>query len=278
MKSFVRAYAVSTLLALCVLTSALAASSAESTGLPDGDEIVANVNARDEGESVVRNLTMTLTDKRGKERVRETIDFRKYYGDEKRSVLFFLSPANIRDTGFLTFDYPDPDKDDDQWLYLPAARKVRRISASDRGDYFLGTDFTYEDIKKESKYEAGDYNFVTVGQEDVDGVSCYVIEGTPKNESIAEELGYGKVRSWIDPKVWMPRKAEFWDVRGNPLKTVHTLKIDNVDGIWTAMHIVVHNHKTDHTSDFTFSNVDYQKPVDDDLFSERALRRGVQGD
>ena len=94
---------------------------------------------------------MELIDRRGKSRVRETMGYRRYYGEEKRTVLFYQSPTNVRGTGFLTYDYPNADTDDDQWLYLPALRKVRRISSSDRGDYFLGTDFTYEDIKKETR-------------------------------------------------------------------------------------------------------------------------------
>jgi len=244
---------------------------------PTADEIIAKMNARDEGEHVTRKLTMTLTDKRGKERVRETIGYRKYFGDEKRTVLFYLSPANIRDTGFMTYDYPEYEVDDDQWLYLPAARKVRRISASDRGDYFLGTDFSYEDIKKESKIEARDYTFTLLGQEELDGVMTYHVEGIPKNEDIAQELGYGKVQLWVDGGIWMPRKAEFWDVRMNPLKTVRTRDIKQVDGIWTAHHIVATNHKTGHTSDFRFEEIDYNTDVDDTVFTQRALRRGVTG-
>ena len=141
--------------ALALVVSVLFVSFAkadEIAQLPSADDIIAQVNARDDGEQVTRTLRMELIDRRGKSRVRETMGYRRYYGEEKRTVIFYQSPTNVKGTGFLTYDYPEADKDDDQWLYLPALRKVRRISAADRGDYFLGTDFTYEDIKKESEH------------------------------------------------------------------------------------------------------------------------------
>jgi len=245
--------------------------------LPEGLTIVKKVNARDEGEYVSRKLTMEMIDKRGKKRVRDTFGYRRYYGEEKRSVIFYTSPANIKDTGFLTFDYPDPAQDDDQWLYLPAMRKVRRISSSDRGDYFLGTDFTYDDIKKEGKFAIEDYTFKTVGEEKIDGHHCFIVESAPIDEKTAKELGYGKVKSWIDSEIWMGRKVEFWDIRQNPLKTLNLSNIEQVDGIWTALNLEIRNHKTGHTTRFTFAEVDYKAPVNDDVFTERALKRGIRG-
>ena len=263
--------------ALVAIVSVLFASFAnadEVPGLPSGDDIIAAVNARDDGAQVTRSLTMELIDRRGKSRVRETKAYRRYYGDEKRTVLFYQSPTNVKGTGFLTYDYPDANTDDDQWLYLPALRKVRRISASDRGDYFLGTDLSYEDIKKESRVAAEDYTFVTLGTEEVDGYLTYVVEGVPVDSETAEELGYGRVQWRIDPEIWMSRKTEMWDVNGNALKTVRNQNIEDVQGIWTTMRLTAVNHKTGHSTVFTFADVDYQTPVDDSMFEQRALRRG----
>lgn len=254
------------------LSPALSSAQAD---LPKGDEIARRINARDEGEAVSRTLLMEMVDRRGKKRERETRSFRKYYGPEKRTVFFYLRPKNIKDAAFLTYDYPEANRDDDQWLYLPAMRKVRRISASDRGDYFMGTDLTYEDIKKEAKVGIEDYTWKTVREETVDGHRCYVVESIPVNDKVAKELGYGRVLRWVDAEIWMVRKGEFWDIRGNPLKTVHTRDIRKVDGIWTAHRIEVENQKTGHRTLFTFSEVDYEKGVHDDLFTERALRRGL---
>jgi len=241
----------------------------------NGDNIAANINLRDEGNALSRNLLMEMTDRSGKTRIRNTKSFRKYYGQDKRTVLFYISPSNVKDTAFLTFDYSEAGRDDDQWLYLPAMRKVRRISASNRGDYFLGTDFTYEDIKKESKVSIEDYTRKTLREELLDGIRTYVVESVPVNENIAKELGYGRVMQWVDAEIWMVRKAKFWDVRGKILKTIHTHDISQVQGIWTSHRLEVINHKTGHKTLFTFSNVDYKSDVKDKVFSQRALKRGM---
>ncbi len=243
--------------------------------LPSGESVVERVNARHDGVTLTRDLTMKLIDRRGKERKRETRGFRKYFGDEKRTAIFYLSPNNIRDTAFLTYDYAQADRDDDQWLYLPALRKVRRISASDRGDYFLGTDFTYEDIKKESKIAAEDYRFRTLRADSVDGHTVWVVEATPISEEVAKELGYGRVVLWVDAKIWISRLTEFWDTRGEPLKTTRSLEIREIDGIWTSHRLEVDHHQTEHRTIFTFSEVQYDLEIDDNLFTEGSLRRGL---
>ena len=242
---------------------------------PSGDEIANNINARDEGVSLVRTLTMEMTDKRGKQRIRKTRGFRKYFGDEKRTAIYYLSPKNVKDTAFMIYDYADTSIDDDQWLYLPAMRKVRRISASDRGDYFLGTDFTYEDIKQESKVSIADYTRKTIGEEMIDGHQTYIVESTPVDKVTAKELGYSKVKQWVDAGIWIVRKAEFTSLRNKPLKTIYTKDIKQIQGIWTAHLLEAVNHKTRHTTKFIFSDIDYQTEISDDLFTERALRRGL---
>ena len=240
-----------------------------------GREVMEQVAARDDGIQVTRTLTMELTDRRGKTRVRTTHGFRKYFGGEKRTVLFYTSPANIKDTAFLTYDYPDATIDDDQWLYLPAARKIRRISASDRGDYFLGTDFSYEDIKNENKPNLADYHHKRLGIEIIDGAECIVVEGIPVSDKVSRELGYGRVLTWVDPTFWMPRKSEFWDIKNNPLKIIHVKDIRLVDGIWTSHEIHAENYKTGHKTRFSFSDVDYKSEVKDSWFETRQLRRGL---
>jgi hypothetical protein len=242
--------------------------------LPQGAWIVEQINAVDDGEFVSRKLTMRMIDRRGKERIRETIGYRKYFGDEKRTVLFYLAPANVKDTAFLTYDYREPSADDDQWLYLPALRKVRRISASDRGDYFLGTDFTYEDIKKEGKIEPGDFHFTTTQADQIGEINSYLVEAVPQSDAIAKELGYGRTRFWVDASNWIVIRAEYWDTKGRPLKTLVTKDIRQIDGIWTRHDLTIDNHKTGHKTIFTFSEVDYRSEVKDAVFTKRALSKG----
>ncbi len=267
----------SAILAVMVIGSVIFNSEqTQASDLPLGNDIIKNVIARDEGEFVTRNLTLALTDRRGKVRLQETKSFRRYFGKEKRTVLFYTAPANIRGTAFLTYDYPDVNIDDDQWLYMPALRKVRRISVSDRGDYFLGTDLTYEEIKKENKVEFSDYHYKTLGTETIDGITTYTVEGTPVDDIIAKELGYSKVIWSIDPEIWISRKVELWDRNGNHLKTITNHDIDKIDDIWTVQKIHVVNHKTGHKSMLTFSNINYKAAVSDNMFKQNMMRRGIR--
>jgi len=205
--------------------------------------------------------------------------YRKYYADEKRTILFYKKPTNVKGTSFLTFDYPQTEKDDDQWLYLPALRKVRRISASDRGDYFLGTDFTYEDIKLEGKLDLSDYSFESLKLESltlVDGVSVetVLVRGTPKTREIAKELGYGKTEFSVDLKTGLIVKANYWDTKMKHLKTLNISDVREIDGLITRHKMAIDNHKTGHRTEFVFSNVDYIISVKDSLFSKRAMKQG----
>ncbi|MCK7597755.1 outer membrane lipoprotein-sorting protein [Microbulbifer sp. CAU 1566] len=241
-----------------------------------GQTIMQAVDARPEGITQRANLTLTLTDRRGRKRIQQTIVQRKYYGADKRQVLYYLEPTNVRDTAFLTYDYADPNTEDEQWLYLPALRKTRRISASDRGDYFLGTDLTYEEMKRQNKISLQDWRFTRIEESLVDGINTIVVEGTPVNEQVAEELGYGRARWYVDPATHTIRRSENFDVQGNPLKTAIFTDVRKIDDIWTVHEITVDNHKTGHQTHLLISDVAYDTPLDDERFEERTLRRGVR--
>ncbi len=243
--------------------------------LPDANAIVHQTQIRDDGNFLTQDVRLVLISKNGKSRIQDTKVYRKYYGEERRQAIFYTSPSNISGTGFLVIDYPVKDKDDDQWLYLPALRKTRRISAANRGDYFLGTDLTYEDIKLGPKLSDEDYVHTTSGMEDIDGHPCYIIESTPTDQRTSKELGYSKTKSWIDKDIWIVRKAEFWDIGGNSLKTIFVKDIEKIEGIWTPRQFHIINHKTGHMTDFIFSNIDYTHEIVDEIFTERALIRGI---
>lgn len=237
------------------------------------NEVIDRVNTRNDGTSVSRTLKMVLTDKRGKKRVRETTSYRKYYGKDKKSVLFYTSPKRLDGTAFLTYD--NATKADQQWLYLPAIRKVRRVSAADRGDWFLGTDFSYEDIKKETKIAKEDYTFKMLGEDNIDGNPCYKVESTAKSKDIAKELGYSKIIGWIDKKIFISRRNVFYDARGSLLKELHNTDIRKIQGIWTIGHMHMINKQNKHVSDFYFKNVNYKKSIKNSIFSKQALKKGI---
>ena len=240
-----------------------------------GDDIAQKVNTRDEGKHIVQDFSMILTDKNGKKQERQTKIYRKDYADQRKSIIVYLTPTNVKGTAFMSFDYINAAKDDDQWLYLPALRKTRRISSSNRGDYFLGTDFTYEDIKLGTKMSIDDYRRKTTTEETIDGHKCYLVESIPVNDKIARELGYTKIHQWVDAEIWIVRKAQYWDVAGNLLKTTYAKEINKVQGIWTIQLLDAENHKTGHKTNIRFSNTSYQSGVADNIFSEESLTRGV---
>ena len=98
--------------------------------------------APENGES---DMNMILINSKGKERHRFLHKFFKDYGEVEKQTMFFNSPADVKNTSFMNYSYID-DRDDDQWLYLPALKKVKRISGGSKDDYFMGSDFTYEDM------------------------------------------------------------------------------------------------------------------------------------
>lgn len=263
------------LLLLVALSLPAFARAAQPGALPSGDEVARRIDARNDGLASSQHVVMKLIDKSGSTRQRDAMLFRRYFGKEKRLAVFFLSPVTIKDTAFLAYDYQQPGRDDDQWLYLPAARRSRRIASSDRGESFLGTDLSYDDVKRETKVSMSDYTRHTLRREAVDGHPCIVVEATPVNDHIARQLGYGKVVFWADDQIWMARKAEYWDTAGRPLKTSHVTEITKVDGIWTPHRIEVDNLQTGHRTVFLFDHVSYDpKKVPKSLFTEQALHRG----
>ncbi len=240
-----------------------------------GLDIMNRVDNRDDGDDLIQKIHQKLIDKRGGVREREMIAFRKDYGKDSKSISYFLSPANIRDTALLTYDYDGVERDDDQWLYLPALKKVRRISSADRGDYFMGTDFTFEDIKQTPELE--DYHWKLVGSENIDGHDCWVVEGEPKTDELKKNLGYSRTRSYIRKDIDVNIRTDYWDRKGQELKHFNVLELIQIDGIWTATKMVMENIQTKHLTEMTFTEQKYNTGLSDRTFSERMLKRGYRG-
>ncbi len=266
-----------------IQTGALAllfAIGANAQPLPEGEDIARAINARDEGITSRRYVTMELTDRSGYTRTRETVFFRRYAAGpdgtagEKWIALFYLSPPNIKDTAFLTHDFLESVEEDEQWLYLPALRRTRRIGLRDRGKPFLGTDLSFDDVRNETKVTVRDYNWKTLRESRVDGMPCIDVEATPVDEETARLLGYGRVVFSVDREIWMVRQAEYHDIAGRHLKTTLQQDIREIDGIWTPHTVSVQNHRTGHRTRFVYREIEYEIALPDDLFTDRALRRG----
>ncbi|MEJ2515661.1 MAG: outer membrane lipoprotein-sorting protein [Gammaproteobacteria bacterium] len=242
----------------------------------DGDMsarlVAERVAGRPVGSAVERELQMTLTDRRGKTRERGAVVLRKTAEGVRKIRFSFTSPKSIRDTTFLSHDPEDPAEDDNRWLYLPATGKVRRIPPSDRGDYFLGTDFTYEDIDSQLKFDLDDYEFSLLQAQPGDGDNVVRIAGKAASDAVRQELGYGGFSAVIDTGSWMPVRIEFQDPAGQPLKTVNVLEVEQVAGIWEARAISVENHQTGHSTSFRYTRIDFGADIPDAALTPTGLR------
>ncbi len=237
--------------------------------------VASMVAARKEGRVAKRRIKMTLTNKRGREETRIALVHKLSDDAVRRTRVTFLEPKRSRDFAFLSHDSLDDSGGDDRWMYIPVQRKVRRIPASERGSSFFGTDFSYEDIQSELKFDLDDWDFVYVEELPSADGSWHRISGTPRSSRIARELGYGGFRAVIDGNTWMPIEIEFFDRRSRPLKTIEVRQYSNVSGIQTPLDVHASNHQTGHSTRFEFADIEYPDELPDQLFESRTLNRGV---
>ncbi len=256
---------------------ALLAPLAAATPL-DARAIMERVDARDDGNNAEMDMEMVLIDKQGQQRKRSIKSFRRDAGENGRdteSIMFFLSPADVKDTGFLTMDYHDVSRDDDQWLYLPALKKTKRIAASDKSGSFMGTDFTYADMTRRN---LDFYDYKLLKEEEVNGHKAWVIESIPNNAREREETGYSKAVVYVRQDNFVVVRAVNWVEKGGKLKYMETRQLEQVDGIWVATEIVMTTRKgrdTEHQTVMHSRNIRFNQPLTDELFSLRTLEKGL---
>ena len=233
-----------------------------------GKEIMEKVYYRDEGDDREGNLTMTLINSRGDKRVRELRQFYKDFGSTDKKIMFFLSPADVRNTSFMNWSYDDESKDDDQWIYLPALSKVKRISGDSKSDYFMGSDFTYDDLGERHPNE--DHHKL-LRTEEVNGVNCYVVESTPKDPDYI----YSRSVSWVIPDKWIGLKKKFYDEDGEFLKTLEVKEYDRVGDVWIILESVMENVQKDHKTRMNYQDVRINTGIPERYFTERMMMRGL---
>ncbi len=239
------------------------AQSAELTGR----DIALKVYDRPDGDDQRGIMHMTLINRRGRTRERTLLSFSKEYGKDSKSLMFFQSPADVKGTGFLQYDYDDPDQEDDRWLYLPALKKVRRISGSSKNDYFMGTDFTYDDMGNRAVEE--DHHKL-LREEEVDSLKCWVLESTPKDE----DYMYSRTVRWIRQDALLPVKVEFYDRHGNLLKALTIPDIRKQDGFWAMFRMEMDNLQEKHKTILEIEEIHYNVGLKDNLFRVSTLERG----
>lgn len=250
------------LTALLVILSSLFNISAQAL---TGTDIAQKVFDRDRGDDAYAKIEMTLIDKKGNTRVREMISQRKKSGELEKSLIRFTSPADIEGTGFLSWE--NKDRDDDQFLYLPALRRVRRIVSSQKDMGFVNTDFTYEDLQRR-KVENDQHRLL--GEEKIKDWQCWKLESIPKKESDSQ---YGKFVSWIVKEIYVPIKVEFYDKKGQMVKRYTVNKLQKIDGIWTEMELVMHDLKNNHETELKVKEIRYNTGISDQVFTTKNLER-----
>jgi predicted RND superfamily exporter protein len=243
-----------------------------------GTEVARRIADRPEGDATRRVIDITVTDRRGKTRERSALVLKRNDGEARSTRFTYLAPKSVYEVTFLSRDFHDPERGDDRWLYLPATRKVRRIPASDRGDYFLGTDFTYEDIQLELKLPLSDYDFSDEVSLEGEGASALLrLSGSVKTPEIGRELGYGGFEALVNGEDWLFREVQFRDTDNEPLKTVTVHAVQQDGDIWTATDIEVVNHQTGHQTRFRYREVSYPDDLPVDVFEPAGLMRGLPG-
>ena len=241
---------------------------------PKAREIMTRVDGREDGDNQTSNMQMVLIDKNGKQRVRELRSFAKDKGVDDYSMMFFLSPADVKDTGFLTYDYDVAERDDDQWLYLPALKKTKRIASSDKSGSFMGSDFSYADMT-DRPLENYEYKLLKEGE--IDGHPVWVIQSTPTSEDEIDETGYTKSIQFVRKDNDVVIRSKIWVKKGTRNKYMEVQELEQIEGIWvpTVMTMTTKKGKqTVHKTILRVSDVKFNQDLDFDSFSVRGLETG----
>jgi len=230
-----------------------------------GTQLAQRLYDRPVGDDLSSYVVMRLKKKGKKTRQRLLYSYAKEKGGAERwSLMRFIEPKDINRTGLMTLDHPG-DKSD-QWLYLPALDKVRRISSSRKGGRFVGSDFYYEDLK--DREVDMDHHFYK-GQSKVGKIKCSVLVSTPRESSNSV---YSKKVSCIHPKILIPLRVDLYKKgRSKPVKRLRARKIKKVQGYWTILDSTMYDLKTGHQTQLFTKRIKYNQNLPDALFTQQAL-------
>lgn len=233
-----------------------------------GYDIAARADRTDNGfgDSKVE-ARMVLRNKAGQETVRDlsfnTLEkVSEQVGD--KSLVIFRSPRDVEGTALLSHaNILDPD---DQWLYLPALKRVKRISSANKSGAFVGSEFAFEDF---TITELNKFTYSYIGEETVDGMTMDVVERFPRYE----RSGYTKQKSWTDQDIYQTRKVEFYDRKGALLKTLSLTDYREYDGIWRSHTFTMVNHQTGKETELIFEDYQFATGLDSKDFEQSVLTR-----
>lgn len=212
------------------------------------------------------NMLMILKNRHGQESTRKIrIKTLEVEGDGDKSLISFDSPRDINGTALLTFTHKIGD--DDQWLYLPALKRVKRISSRNKSGSFMGSEFAYEDILSQ---EVEKYKYTWIRDEVYEGQECFVVERYPVDK---ENSGYTRLVTWIDKKEYRVKKVEYYDRKNSHLKT---LKIRGyrqyLDRFWRPHEMNMVNHQTGKSTKLEWYNYEFRTGLEDRDFTISNLK------
>jgi outer membrane lipoprotein-sorting protein len=258
-----------------LVLSALFLSNAGQAESVDGGWIMEQVDGRDDGDNMTADLQMILIDKGGHERNRQIKVFSKDKGKDTLRLQFFLAPADVKDTGFLTFDYYSGERDDDQWLYLPDLHKTKRIASSDKSSSFMGSDFSYADMTRRVLDE---WKYKLLKEDMVGEHKVWLVEALPVNKTVEERYGYKKSIVFVRQDNLVVIRSIHVLTEGNKVKYMEVKNLEQIDGIWFASETwakTTRNKRTLHRTVLKWENVKFNQDIEESLFTVRQLEKGL---
>ena len=253
------------LLALCLVVSGVMAQA--ETPEEKGLRLAREASALNDGfGDFTAALTMLLRDRKGRETRRQMrLKVLEVPGDGDKSLFVFDEPRDVRGTALLNHGHINID--DDQWLYLPALKRVKRINSSSRSGAFMGSEFTYEDM---STQEVEEYTYKYLRDEPCGELACTVTEQVP----LDEKSGYSRKVVWQDEDELRTWKVDLYDRRNSHLKTLTFAGYRQyLDRFWRAGEMTMVNHLTGKSTVLEWTDFRFRTNLDDGEFTQTALRR-----
>lgn len=233
-------------------------------------EIVRRVVRDSRADDEMVSIKMELIDAKGQVRRRSTsIYTKKRSAEESSRLIRFHEPPDLARSAILTVEHAD--RDADQWIYLPAYHAARRVASTNRGDTWMGTDFTYEDI---ADVKIEHYEYATLRRELLDQVRCTVVEAVPSDRTLKEQSAYSRTVYWVDPAESVALKIEYYDRGGRLLKVLTNSELRRVGKYrrWTTTR--VHDVTRNHATVVTITDRKINSGLGDEYFTVAYLERG----
>lgn len=235
-------------------------------------ERMRRVQRQDSAPDEEVQFTMQLIDASGRIRERTGTIYRRRVAlgslDEKRLIRFHF-PPDIKSSGVLTIE--QPDRDNDQWLYLPAYHTTRRIAPANRGDRYMGTDFLYEDIMRDKIEE---YRYRASGEDTVGAAPCLVLEAVPVAERLARETAYARKLIWIDPARDVILRVDYYGRDGQLFKRLSVSDIEAVGDKYRWRTVRMEDFARRHATEVIYHTRKIGAGIPERYFTEQYLKRG----